>query len=222
MPNFPPPDLCGGEPREYVLPAGLTLSRVHSLGISPTSFNPNLASSPFKGGRFDGTPVDPYPFLYAAEEDAAAVAETLLPDVPFDTKPRILGRARIKKKCLSWIRSTRDLVLVRLIDGEDLAQVDQDIWLVTSESSQYNDTRVWAQAIRRWAPWCEGFVWRSRREPRGLAYVFFEARIGPGESPFEEVATGNLLAPGKNRLDEGEGRIYLEEIVERYTITLGP
>jgi len=76
------------------------------------------------------------------------VVETLLPDVPFDTKPRILGRARIKKKCLSWIRSTRDLVLVRLIDGEDLAQVDQDIWLVTSESSQYSDTRVWAQAIR--------------------------------------------------------------------------
>ena len=223
MPNYPPPDHCSGEPRESVLPTGLTVSRVHSSEFAATSFNPRLAESPFKGGRFDGTPDDPTPFLYAAEEDAAAVAEALLRDVPFDTQPRILGRARIRNKCLSWIRSTRDLHLVRLVDGEDLAQVGQDIWLVTCESNQYQATRVWAQAIRRWAPWCEGLVWRSRREPRSLDYIFFEDRMGPEGSPFEEVVDpGGQLALGDSRLDQGLGQVYLEGIVLRYAITLGP
>jgi hypothetical protein len=195
---------------------------VHSSEFAATSFNPRPAKSPFKGGRFDGTPEDSCSFLYAAEEDAAAVAEALLRDVPFDQQPRLLERARIKNRCLSWIRSTRDLHLVRLVDGEDLAQVDQDIWLVTCESNQYQSTRVWAQAIRRWAPWCEGLVWRSRREPRSLVYIFFEDRMGPEGSPFEGVVDPDgRLAPGDNRLDQGLGEVYLEQIVQRYAITLG-
>ena len=223
MPIYPPPDHCSGEPRESVLPAGLTISRVHSSKIAATSFNPRLAKSPFHGGRFDGTLEDSYSFLYGAEEDAAAVAETLLRDVPFDQQPRLLERARIKNKCLSWLESTRDLHLVRLVDGEDLARVDQDIWLVTCESNQYQATRMWAQSIRRWAPWCEGLVWRSRREPRSLAYIFFEDRMGPEDSPFEGVVDpGGRLASGDNRLDLGLGEVYLEQIVQRYAITLGP
>ena len=145
MPNYPPPDHCSGEPRESVLPTGLTISRVHSSEFAATSFNPRLAKSPFKGGRFDGTPDDPYPFLYAAEEDDAAVAEALLRDVPFDT------------------------------------------------------------------------------QPRSLDYIFFEDRMGPEGSPFEEVVDpGGQLALGDNRLDQGLGQVYLEGIVQRYAITLGP
>ena len=145
-PDQPPPTRYLGAPRRFQLLADTVLTRLHKARFGVTDFNPTVARSAYAGGRFDATPDDAYPFLYGADDDATAVSETLLRDVPSDEHgDRILPAA-----------------------------VGQDTWLTTA--SEYALTRRWASAIREWAPWAQGLTWRSRREPDGFAYVLFADR----------------------------------------------
>ncbi|MCY4135178.1 MAG: RES domain-containing protein [bacterium] len=83
-PEQHPPPRYQGTPHRYLLREGATLTRIHSSLFGAGEFNPTVASSPFGGGRFDSTPGDEYGYLYASEDDATAVCETLLRDLPAD------------------------------------------------------------------------------------------------------------------------------------------
>lgn len=174
------------------------------------------------GGRFDATPEDQYSYLYAASDDPTAISEALLRDVPFnDRGHRILPRAKITGRSIGWLRSTAPLQLVSLRSGEDLAAVGQDgWWLTTCPAAEYPDTRRWAHAIRRWAPWAAGLTWHSRWEPGGFAYVFFEDRCP--DHIFEEAVDDMPLPERDRALDAGEAETYLRQILLRYRATLFP
>ncbi|MDE2932722.1 MAG: RES family NAD+ phosphorylase [Chloroflexota bacterium] len=218
-PNQLPPPRYTGRPARFLLPAGTTLTRVHSTAFGVTQFNPTLALDDLQGGRFDGTPEDEYAFLYTAEDDATAISEALLRDLPADEYgARLLPRTRLSQVSISWLRVTTDLELVSLRSGHDLAAVGQDTWLTASPAAEYASTRQWASAIRGWAPWACGLTWRSFREPEGFAYVFFADRCPEG--CLEEVTDGLPVPPGGQGLDTGAAWLYIEGILASYRVAL--
>ncbi|MCY4454837.1 MAG: RES family NAD+ phosphorylase [Chloroflexi bacterium] len=195
------------------------LTRVHEARFIVTDFNPTVAEKPTHGGRFDGTPEDGYAFLYAASDDATAVSEALLRDIPIDDGgARSLLATRLRGRRFGWLRTTCELQLVNLRSGVDLAAIGQDTRLTNAPAGEYVLTRQWAVAIRDWAKWAQGFTWRSRREPDGYAYVFFGDRAaGPC---LEEARDGMPLPPDERNIDAGFGRLYVEELLSRYRVTL--
>ena len=218
-PRQAPPPQYDAVPAPFLLAAGTRLTRVHSAQFAVTDFNPTVARHSLRVGRFDATPDDPYGFLYAADDDATAVSEVLLRDLPLDERgARLLPRARLRNLRIGWLTVDRDLQLVDLRSGRDLAAIGQDAWLTTGPASDYDLTRTWASAIRDWAPWCGGLTWRSHREPEGFAYVLFEDRVP--DDCLTEVSTGVHLTGEAQRLDDGIGRLYVERILETYRVAL--
>jgi len=218
-PNQEPPDRYEGTPKRLSLPSGTRLTRVHSARFAVTEFNPTLARNLMTGGRFDATPADEYAFLYAAGDDMTAVSEALLRDLPMDERgARLLPRVRLADLRISWLVTSVDIKVVTLRSGQDLASVGQDAWLTVAPAAEYPVTRRWASAIRGWTPWAAGLTWRSLREPAGLAFVFFSDRC-PADA-FVEL-TDNLPVPaGEQELYAGPARIYVEEILTHYRVTL--
>ncbi len=218
MPNEPPPAAYRGTPRRFILESGVRLTRIHDRAFGATAFNPTLADPHWGGGRFDATEDDRYGFLYAAEDDATAVAEALLRDLPLaSTGSRLLPARTLHGRQISWISPTSDLELLSLRSGADLAAVGQDSWLTKCDAKDYGFTRRWAHALRDWAPWAQGFVWRSRREEARLAYVFFEDRCTGG---FAEVAHPPYPPPADNRLEREPCASYVRQILAEYNVTM--
>ncbi len=218
-PRQAPPPQYDGAPVSFLLAAGTRLTRIHSAEFAVTDFNPTMARHSLGGGRFDATPDESYGFLYAAEDDATAVSEVLLRDLPLDERgARLLPHARLRNLRIGWLTVNRDLQLVGLRAGRDLAAIGQDTWLTTGPASDYELTRAWAAAIRGWAPWCSGLTWRSHREPEGLAYVLFEDRL-PSDC-LADVSSGVPLTGEDQCLDDGIGRLYVERILETYRVAL--
>jgi hypothetical protein len=219
MPDqLPPPDF-DGEPHSHLLAAGTVLSRVHSAQFDVCAFNPTLADAHWGGGRFDATANDPYSYLYAAGDDATAVIESLLRDHPADDRgARLLPRIAAHERRISWLRPTVNLQLVSLLSGADLAAVAQDTWLVHARADEYGKTRRWAHAIRSWAPWAQGFVWSSRFNPQGVAYILFGDRC-PADC-LEAIIISTPVPPDDNYLDRGAGAVYLAAILQGYRVTM--
>ncbi len=206
-------------PHRLLSPAGTALTRIHSTAYGVKEFNSTVARSELQGGRFNATPGDEYAFLDAANDDATAVSEVLLRDLPPDEHgSRLLPRARLSKLQISWLQTTADLELVNLRSGRDLAALGQDTWLTFSPASDYKLTRRWSSAIRAWAQWASGLTWRSLREPEGFAFVFFEDRCS--DRCFEEVRDGLPVPSGSQTIEVGAGRIYIERILAAYHVAL--
>ena len=99
----PPPARLRSTPQPG--PAG---ARHAALAGAPAALRPtastNGADEHFGGGRFDSTPSDPYPFLYAASTDTTALAEVFLRGLPFDDRgARILPRKLLAGRRLSRV-----------------------------------------------------------------------------------------------------------------------
>jgi len=220
MPNRPPPYAYRGKPARSHLKAGVRITRIHDAHFPAVGFNPTLADRHWGGGRFDATKDDPCSYLYAGADDLCAVAEALLRDLPLlPSGSRILPRKALAGRKISWIASRQDLKLVSLRSGRDLAKLGQDSWLTKCDSKDYGFTRRWAHQIRAWAPWAQGFVWRSRLEEASLAYIFFEDRCPEG---FEELLDPILTPPEGNRLDHDPALSYLRKLLARYNVTVVP
>ena len=202
-----------------MLPAGTVLTRLHDAAFDVAAFNPTVARNALEGGRFDSTPEDPYAFLYAAGDDSTAVAEALLRELPIDERGgRLLPRRRLDGLRIGWLRTTRDLALVNLRSGRDLAALGQDGWLTVAPAAEYAMTRRWAAAIRNWDTEAAGLSWRSRLEPDGIAYAFFADRC-PGDA-LAEQQDGLPLPPGDRELAGGAARRYVETLLAEYRAVL--
>ena len=216
-PRLDPPSHLQGDPYLCTLPQGSRLTRVHDSRFGVVEFNPNVTDSDRKGGRFDSVPSDPYAFLYGAVDDRTAVSESLLRDLPSDDFGfRLLPRAQIVGKKISWMTTTRDLALVSLRSGRDLGAIGQDTWLVQSTAEDYHVTRKWASAIRSWVPSAAGLTWRSRLEPEGFAFVFFEDRC-PAEA-LVELGDGLPLDSSERDLGTAAGAHYLNTLLMYYNV----
>ncbi|MET8012889.1 sigma-70 family RNA polymerase sigma factor [Streptomyces sp. NPDC005271] len=146
--------------RRAELPTDTWLYRVHNKRVSSTAFNPRPAHI-FGGGRFDGTPEDPYPYLYAAQTPEAAVANTLLKATTFNPDgSRLVPPAAVVDRQLTRVRTTDPLLLIDLTTAESLHAVGADSELVLSED--FVHARAWSSVLRQHNPWAQGLLWPSR------------------------------------------------------------
>ncbi|MEU9700503.1 RES family NAD+ phosphorylase [Streptomyces sp. NPDC047981] len=163
-------------PNFKVIPAGTELWRVHKSKYRPHQFNPLLADIHFDGGRFEGTPLDPYHSLYVADSALTAVAESMLRSVAWNGTKRTIPYAAAHGRSLSVLRTTCELTVVSLIEEKDLAAVRRTADLLDDERS-YAKARRWASEIRAQAPEAMGLVWQSRRNRPENSYVLFHDRF---------------------------------------------
>jgi RES domain len=217
MVNSRPPAALPGTPTPVVLAEGTELFRLHSARRAATDFNPSPADVFYGGGRFDATAFDAYRYLYAGLTAAAAVCESLLRSVPFaqDAGPRLVPKAAVAGRRLSFLRLAADVAVLPLVSGRDLAAVAQDTWLTQAEAAEYPFTRHWGHWIRTHSsPWAQGFVWPSKREPADRAMVLFGDRCPPG------VLTEIQAEPVE--LDRPQGENWLNSVLEPYQARLAP
>lgn len=217
MPNSRPPGALPSTPAKVTLAGGTDLFRLHSATRSGADFNYRPAHPFYGGGRFDATDLDGYGYLYAGLTPAAAVCESLLRSVPFDPGggPRLLPRAAVRGKLLSFLRLTTDIAVLPLVTGRDLAAVAQDAWLVQAEAAEYPFTRHWGHWIRaHTAPWAQGLLWPSKREPADRVTVLFADRLQAG------ALSDQGLPP--LALDSAEGGKWLNAVLEPYASRMAP
>jgi hypothetical protein len=206
MPAGIPPKNGRPQPRFLPLPAGSTLWTVTTPAAEPfraPPTEPEMQAARW-GGRFDPTPDCPYPYCYAALDDLTALSEALLRDVRMDAPTRYLPHRILVGRTLATVQTVRELWLVSLLDGPDLAAARQDSWLVYAESREFPRTQLWAHWLRDCtapdaaAP--AGIVWPSKRHPSGRALLFFGDRC----------ADAVLRSPhGERRLDDETGRSWV-------------
>lgn len=155
-------------PAVETLPSGHLLYRVFTNTRKPTEFNPG-PGIPTRFGFF-GQPV--VPILYAADTEEAAVAESLLHDIPVDGG--LLPYDQYSRKALAVLKVTRDLRLATMhgIDLRRLKVGPEDV--TSSPASTYPTTVKWADAAH--GTGVEGMVWMSRLCNNAQAYVFFGDR----------------------------------------------
>jgi hypothetical protein len=150
------------------MPAGRLLYRVLSATRTATDFNPGFgARTRF---AFFGGPV--VPIMYAADTEDAAIAETLLHDIP--AEGGMLPYDKYASTVLVRLKVTRDLRL-GVLHGTGLRRLKVTAADVTSSpASSYDSTVRWAEAAHDVG--LDGLVWMSRQCNDTKAYVFFGDR----------------------------------------------
>lgn len=183
------------QPHWEVLPAGTHLWRVHSSRYAAGEFKPFLPHDR-STGRFNSTPEDPYPYLYAAVDAETALAETLLRSLSPDPENglRLVPWAWVRGKSLNGVRTGCALHLVSLCSGAALAAVCQDNDLLEGEGAErYARTRSWARELRAQVPEAMGMIWGSKRNPSRRALVLFGDRLADrAESPLTALPYRNI------------------------------
>lgn len=215
MPDVAPPSRY--EPRlcRSTLPEGTELWRVsHAdvVGVWSTS----VADDHFGDGRFDPVAADPFPYCYLGHSPVTALVETLLRGLPYrDDGLRILPRAAVRGRRLLCLRTTRELQLISLLTGPDLAAACQDAWLIHTEASEYGKTRRWGGWLRSRSPWAGGITWPSKRDVGGVAVMLYGDR---------GRADGGLdVGPVEPRaLDDEDGARWLNDCLAPYRVTVRP
>jgi RES domain len=162
------------DPATATLSAGQLLYRVQSATRTATDFNPGFGS-PTRFGFF-GNPV--VPILYAAETEDAAIAETLLHDVP--AAGGLLPYDQYASKVLVRLELTRNL-RVAVLHGTGLRRLKVTAELTSGPASDYRSTVRWAQAAHDAG--FDGLVWMSRQCNDTKAYVFFGDRCAGEKDP---------------------------------------
>jgi hypothetical protein len=164
---------AGGPPQPFdadtnALTAGQRLYRVHSNTRTVGEFNPGFGSR--TRFAFFGSPV--VPVLYAADTEGAALAESLLHDIPVDGG--ILPYAAYADKVMGKIAVTRDLRLASL-RGLGLRRLGVEARHVTdTDAGDYPRTVLWAEAAHDAG--LDGLAWTSRTCNDTRAVVLFGDR----------------------------------------------
>ena len=161
-----PPDPFN--PATASLPAGQLLYRVLSATRTATDFNPGFGS-PTRFGFFGKPKV---PIMYAAETEDAAIAETLLHDIP--AEGGLLPYDQYATKVLVRLEVTKRL-RVGVLHGTGLRRLKVTAAeLTASPAASYPSTVRWAEAAHHAG--LDGMVWMSRQCNDAKAYVFFGDR----------------------------------------------
>lgn len=180
------------------LPTEHLLYRVFTNVRPPTVFNPG-EGAPTRFSFFGQPKV---PIMYAAATEEAAIAETLLHNIPVDGGA--LPYDDYSEKALARLKVTRDLRLAAL-QGMGLRRLKVSPEDVTSSpASTYPDTVHWAEAAHGIG--VDGMVWMSRLCNNSKAYVFFGDKCADAfaqdpsharifASPADQVWLIDLCAP---------------------------
>lgn len=179
-------------PQTATLDVGTQLYRVFTAaeGRTATTFNPGLGA-PTRFAFF-GTPV--IPVLYAAATEEAAVAETLLHDIP--VSGGILPYDKYARTVMARLQVARP-VRVGILHGLGLRQLKVTAADLTASGAEtYPETVKWAQAAHDAE--FDGLVWMSRLCNDARAYVFFGDRCD--DAFIQDSTFGRLFATGADQL----------------------
>lgn len=150
------------------LPAGHRLYRVHSNRRTVTEFNPGYGSR--TRFAFFGDPI--VPVLYAADTDDAALAESLLHDIP--AAGGLLPYPSYADAVMGKLELTRALRLASL-RGLGLRRLGVEARQVTdTDASEYASTVVWSRAAH--TAGFDGIAWTSRQCNDARAVLLFGDR----------------------------------------------
>jgi RES domain-containing protein len=157
------------DPAVDTVPAGHLLYRVLSATRTATDFNPGIGARTRFG--FFGNPV--VPIMYAADTEEAAIAETLLHDIP--ATGGVLPYDQYGGKVLVRVAVTRDL-RIAVLHGLGLRRLKVTAEeVMASPASTYCSTVRWAEAAHGIG--VDGVVWMSVKvqpeSSRARVYVFF-------------------------------------------------
>lgn len=179
-------------PRTTVLETGTQLYRVFTAaeGRGATTFNPGFGG-PTRFASFGDPTV---PVLYAAATEEAAVAETLLHDIP--ASGGVLPYDRYARTVMARLTVTRPITL-GVLHGLGLRTLRVTAAeLTASDASTYPDTVRWAAAAHQAG--LDGLVWMSRLCNDAAAYVFFGDRCA--DAAVQDATFGRLFATGADQL----------------------
>ncbi|WP_378144470.1 RES family NAD+ phosphorylase [Cnuibacter sp. UC19_7] len=152
-----------------MIASGTALYRVHRNTREGTVFNPGVGSR--TRFAFFGDP--PVPSLYAADTEIAALAETLLHDIP--VTGGLLPLDSYAPYVLSLIRPRRPLRLASFL-GTGLRRLRVGASdLTTTEASEYPRTVRWAEAAH--AAGFDGVAYMSRQMNTSRAVALFGDRV---------------------------------------------
>lgn len=167
-------------------------------------------------------PSDIFCYLYAAAHHRTALGETLLRSkAPGAVGVQASRYGHLETLRIGWFRSQTDLHLADLSTDANLSAIGQDEWLTQCGGSGYEFTRKWGAYIRQAAPWAQGIVWPSRKDPNGLSYVFYEDRCPPEN--FAVIEEGVPLNRDEQHLHEGRGLMLVNDcLAELDATTTGP
>lgn len=174
------------------LDVGAQLYRLFTAaeGRSATTFNPGFGAPTWFA--FFGDPA--VPVLYAAATEEAAVAETLLHDIP--ASGGLLPYDAYARTVMARLTVTRPVKLGVLhgLGLRKLCVAAAD--LTASDAATYPQTVQWAHAAHEAG--IDGLVWMSRLCNDAKAYVFFGDRCAGAF--VQDVTFGRLFATGTDQL----------------------
>ena len=179
-------------PQTATLDVGTQLYRVFTgaEGRTATTFNPGFGA-PTRFAFF-GTPA--IPVLYASATEEAAVAETLLHDIP--VSGGILPYDKYARTVMARVQVARP-VRVGVLHGLGLRQLKVTVADLTASGAEtYPETVKWAQAAHDAE--FDGLVWMSRLCNDAKAYVFFGDRCD--DAFIQDSTFGRLFATGADQL----------------------
>lgn len=174
------------------LDVGTQLYRVFTAAEdrTATTFNPGFGA-PTRFAFF-GAPV--VPVVYAAATEEAAVAETLLHDIP--VSGGILPHDMYARTVMARLGVTRPIT-VGILHGLGLRQLKVTAADITASGADtYPETVAWAHAAHDVG--LDGLVWMSRLCNDAKAYVFFGDKCDRAFS--QDTTFGRLFATGADQL----------------------
>lgn len=181
---------------------GQRLYRVHSNTRTVAEFNPGVGSRSRFG--FFGVPI--VPLLYAADTPKAAVAESLLHDVP--SAGGTLTYASYADKVLGLVEVTRPIQLASL-RGLGLRRLKVETHQVTDTAARwYSRTVRWAQAAHE-ADF-DGLAWTSSKSNDTRAVVLFADRCAGAVAQDRSFARIFQSGPGLDWLIATCGPLHVD------------
>ena len=153
------------------IPAGTRWLRVHEKKYEPTQFNP----SPDGNARF--SPITNaegliIPTLYTAEDEASALMETVLHDVPSPSAGFIYVAPAIEDRQLATLVNQVPLQLGNLqVMGLKRLGVSGAA-VIDGDKPTYGDTRDFARALHAARSDIQGLVWDSRQTKKQVVVLF--------------------------------------------------
>lgn len=164
--------------------------RLHDNRFRTNEFNPG----PRGAGRFHFFGSPHVPVLYAASTEAAAVAETLLRNIP--ASGGHISYGDYQSKVMAALEIKREVRLASFLGTDLRALRVTPEQLTTTPGENYGQTRKWAEAAH--AAGFDGIAWMSRQDNSGRAYMFFGDRVMGTD--FEVMPdSGRLFAVGQDR-----------------------
>jgi hypothetical protein len=159
-------------------PPQRAIVRCHDVRFAATEFNRTASDGRFRPVRSRGRIVGT---IYAAQDDAGAIAESVFRPVPVGAAVKQVSRARLVPTMITTLVSRRELRLASL-HGHGLRRVGATrAQLIDCEADHYPALAAWGQTLHDCPAEPDGIVWRSRHYDDSYALMLFADRVGRGE-----------------------------------------